>query len=90
MYEASRASRVAHKRDRLWIRFPNEEMKYFIFSFRRSDNEAERGVEFRHSTRNASRIRWKVGNGCVLMGMECFNTRFPCSLCLLRYVQDTA
>ena len=30
--------------------------------FLRSGVEAKRGVEFRHSTRNASRIRRKVGN----------------------------
>ena len=35
----------------------------FIFSFLRFGIEAKRGVEFRHSTRNASRIRQKVGNG---------------------------
>ena len=43
-----------------------EEVKYlftFVFSFLRSIVEAKRGVEFRHSTRNASRTRWKVGNG---------------------------
>ena len=43
-----------------------EKIKYlftFIFSFLRSGVEAKRGVEFRHSTRNASRTRLKVGNG---------------------------
>ena len=34
-------------------------MKYFIFSFPGSSNEAKRGVKFRYSTRNASRIRRK-------------------------------
>ena len=36
------------KRDRLWVRFPLEDMKYlftFIFSFLRSGVEAKRGVE---------------------------------------------
>ena len=33
-----------------------------IFSFLRSDIEAKRVVEFRHSVRNASRIRRKVEN----------------------------
>ena len=45
---------------------PHEEMKYllkFIFPFLRSGVEVKRGVEFCHSTRNASRIRQKVGNG---------------------------
>ena len=39
---------------------PLEEMKYlltFIFSLLRSGVAASRGVEFRHSTRNASRTR---------------------------------
>ena len=57
----------------LWVRSPLEEIKYllkFIFPFLRSGVEAKRGVEFCHLTRNASRIRQKVGN--VL-----FYTRFP-------------
>ena len=54
------------KTDWLWVRSLLEEMKYllkFIFQFLRSGVEAKRGVEFCHSTRNASRIRKKVGNG---------------------------
>ena len=54
------------KTDWLWVRSPLEEMKYllkFIFPFLRSGVEVKRGVEFCHSTRNASRIRQKVGNG---------------------------
>ena len=35
----------------------------FIFSFLRFSVEAKCGVEFRHSTHNASRTRQKVGNG---------------------------
>ena len=50
------------KTDWLWVRSPLEEMK-FIFAFLRSGVEAKRGVEFCHLTRNASRIRQKVGNG---------------------------
>ena len=52
--------------DWLWVLFPLEEMKYllkFIFPFLRSGVEAKCGVEFCHSTRNASRMRQKVGNG---------------------------
>ena len=44
-------------------------MKYllkFIFSFLRSGVKVKRGVEFCHLTRNASRVRQKVGNGSVL------------------------
>ena len=47
-------------------RFSLEEMKYLfkiIFLLLRSGVEAKRGVEFCHSTRNASRIRPKVRNG---------------------------
>ena len=54
------------KTDWLWGRFPLKEMKYllkFIFPFLRSGVEATRGVEFCHSTRNASRIQQKVENG---------------------------
>ena len=53
---------------RIGVQFPFEEKIYlfiFIFEFLRSGVEAKRGVEFRHSTRNASR------------GTECVNTRFP-------------
>ena len=53
------------KRNRLWVRFPLDEMKHlfkFIFSFLRSGVEAKRGIEFRHSTRNAPRIRRKMVN----------------------------
>ena len=47
----------------LWVRFPLENMKYSIFSFPRSGVEIKRGVEFRHSIHNASRIRRKVRSG---------------------------
>ena len=36
---------------------------YFHLYFLRSGIEAMRGVEIRHSARNASRIRRKLGNG---------------------------
>ena len=54
------------KIDWLWVRSPLEEMKYllkFIFTFLRSGVEAKRGIELCHLTRNASRMRQKVGNG---------------------------
>ena len=60
------ARSVTKKTEWLWVRSPLEEMKYllkFIFPFLRSGVEAKRGVEFCHSTRNASRIWQKVGNG---------------------------
>ena len=38
----------------LWLRFPLLGVTYLIFSFLRSGNGAKRGVEFRHSIRNAS------------------------------------
>ena len=40
------------KHDGLWVRVPFEEMKLLIFSFNRSGNETNRGVEFRRSTRS--------------------------------------
>ena len=54
------------KTDWLLVRSPLEEMKYFlkyILPFLRSGVEVKRGVEFCHSTRNASKIRQKVGSG---------------------------
>ena len=68
----------------LWVRSSLEDMKYlpkFIFPFRRSGVQVKRGVEFCHSTRNASRIWQEVRNGSVLtLG----------SLCLPCCVWDTA
>ena len=61
------------KTDWLWVRSSLEEMKYllkFIFPFLRSGVEDKLGVEFCHSTRNASRFGRKWGT-------ECLNTRFP-------------
>ena len=43
---------------------------YIFFLFSRSGIKAKNGVEFRHWTRNTSRIRRKVGNGSVLKGNE--------------------
>ena len=51
--------------------FPTRGNKIFCF---RSDNEAKRGIEFRHSTPNASRMGWKMENGSVLLGTEYLNT----------------
>ena len=47
------------------------EIGIFIFLFPRSGNEGTCGVEFRHSTRNSSIIRQKVGNGIVSMSTGC-------------------
>ena len=44
----------------------------FIFLFLRPGVEAKRGVEFNHSTRNASRTRRKVGNGVSLADLIYF------------------
>ena len=57
------------KTDWLWVWSPLEEMKHFlkfIFPFLRSGVEAKRGFDFCHSTRNASRIRQKVGSFLTL------------------------
>ena len=61
-----RGTKCDCKTEWLWVRSPLEEMKYllkFIFPFLRSGVEAKHGVKFCHSTRNASRIRQKVGHG---------------------------
>ena len=47
-----------YKRDRLCVRFQLEEIKYSVFLFSRSCNEAKRGVDFDYSTRNASRYKF--------------------------------
>ena len=70
-------SPAAQACDGLWVRFPLEEIEYFISSFARSGTEAKRGVELHHLTRIAFRIRRKMGNGSVLIGTECLNTRYP-------------
>ena len=55
---------------RLWERLAQGEMKYLIFSFLRSDNEAKHKVEFHHSTCNAQEFGGK-------WDMECLNIKFP-------------
>ena len=59
---------------KLWIRILLEEMKYLVFSFSRSGNEAryKRGVVSRHSTRNAFKIRRKMWNGTVTLPFRTF------------------
>ena len=44
--------RVTVKRDRLWVWYPLEDMKFFLFL--RSGIETKHKVEFRHSTRNSA------------------------------------
>ena len=39
---------------------PFKGIKYLILLIPRFGKESKRGVEFRHSTRNTSIIRWKV------------------------------
>ena len=79
---SARAEACDCKLNSLWIWFPLWKINYLIFWFLLSDNKANCGVNIRHSTRNASRIRRKVGNGSVLIGKECLNNRFPGYLCL--------
>ena len=67
-FEASRGAgaQIVTVKSILWVRSPFEEIKYLLtckFSFLRSGVEVKRGVEFCHSTRNASRTRRKVRNG---------------------------
>ena len=46
-----------------------------------SGNQVMCGVKFPHSTRNASKIRRKLGNGNVLKEIKCLNTMFSGFLC---------
>ena len=55
--------KVGLRHDKLWIQFPLGKIKYLLFSFLRSGVEVKRGVESRHSSRNASRICLKIENG---------------------------
>ena len=68
---AQRSERVSHtfaslrqvKRDRLWIRFPLDEIHNLIFSFFHSSVMAKRGVEFRHLSciqNSAENGNWSV------------------------------
>ena len=50
------------------------QMKYllkFILNVFHSSVEAKRGIEFRHSTRNAPRIRQKIGNSVLTLSSLC-------------------
>ena len=54
-----------------------------MFSFPRSSNEANHGVQFRHSPRNVLTIRHNsVGYSSVSMWMDCLNTRLSGSFYL--------
>ena len=55
--------RLFRWRNRLWIRFPLEEMKYLIFLFPCSGNRAKHVVEFRLTTGDAPRIQGEVEDG---------------------------
>ena len=54
----------------LWVRFPLEEIQYFIFLFLRSGGETKRDVEFRYTTRSVSRIQRKEGSGVSTYGIQ--------------------
>ena len=57
------------KRDRLWVRFPLEDIKYLISSYLQSSVEEKRGVQFHYSLsfvpiclQNSA----ETGNGSIL------------------------
>ena len=57
VFKASRGSVALmwnYKRDWLWVRFLLDEMKYLMFT---TVSSLQGGVNFRHSTANASRIQ---------------------------------
>ena len=70
------------KRDRLWGRFPIEEIMYLIFSFHRSCNDIKRGLD----SATEHTIPREFGGKCVTNSLI---TRFPGSLCLPCYVRHT-
>ena len=47
---------------------------FFLFGNENKCGELKRGVEFRHSTLNAARIRSKLRNGGAFIGMEYLNS----------------
>ena len=61
---------------RFWVRLPLEKMQFLIFS----GNEVKQGVKFRHSTRNAFRIRRKVRCGVLCIGMAAFTYIGTCKI----------
>ena len=81
MYKLKWTSCIKHKYYIVSVRFPFEEMKYWILSFPCSGNEAKawRWVQ----PLNTQCIRnSEVGNGSILIRTECLTTRYPGSLCL--------
>ena len=66
------------KIDWLWVRTPFEEVKYlftFIFSFLRSAINTKGGVEFRHSTLNASNSAKSGERRVLTLGLFCRHYR---------------
>ena len=66
---------------------------HFVVIVYQGKEGKQRHVEFRHLTRNASKIRRNFGHDSVVTGTECINTRFLSSLYLPCYkpcVRDTA
>ena len=62
--------------DKLWVRFPLEEINYLIFLFSHSGIAI---VSLSSATQHAMRPVFdvKLGNGSVLMETECLNIRMP-------------
>ena len=70
LLEASRGAGVQLcncEGDRLWVRFALEHMIFLIFSFLPSGIQTKLGVEFRHSSRNSSRIHRRSEEKSVLI-----------------------
>ena len=74
---------LGHKvciRDKLWVRFPLEKIKYDIFSFHRSSVRTKHSVELRYSTSllaRPSEFSGKLGSeqSALTQGSLCL----PCS-----------
>ena len=71
---------------RLRVRITLEELKYLIFPFVRSGKEAERGVEFRHSTHSLQDSVESVVRKCL----NKYRVLTLGSHCLLCYVRNIA
>ena len=65
---------------KMWLIPTQGSEMFIIFSFLRSDVEAKHGVEFRHSTHNASRTEESGERSVLTLGSHCL----PC------YIRNTA
>ena len=82
MPRGSWAQSCVYKRHRLRVRFSLEEMKYLLFSFPRSGNQAKRGVELQKRGTVVTLIK---------LGLKKVTTRFEydCKCDVRRFGSDS-